>query len=125
MIPIYIICFNNGYYVNNTIEQLVKKNIPLDNITVLDNNSNGKETLHILSNLKCKTIRFQQNYGHLVWKREEIWSILPDYFVVTDPDLRFNDSLPDNFLEVMKGISDTYKCEKVGFALEIESEKFL
>jgi FkbM family methyltransferase len=124
MIPIYIICFNNGYYVNKTIEQLLKKNISLDNITVLDNNSSGKETLEILSNLKCKVIRFHQNYGHLVWKREEIWSILPNYFVITDPDLRFNDNLPNNFLEVMKDISDTYKCEKVGFALEIESEKF-
>lgn len=123
MIPIYIICFNNGYYVNNTIQQLVSKNISMDQITVLDNNSNGKETLEILERLKCKLIRFSENHGHLVWVRPEIQNILPDYYVITDPDLQFNPNLSLNFLEIMKEISDTYKCEKVGFALEIEGQK--
>jgi hypothetical protein len=120
---INIICFNNGYYVQKTIDQLLAKNIPLEDITVLDNNSTGEETLQILVTLKCNVKRFDVNHGHNVWQIPEVWDNLPEYFIVTDPDLEYNEKLPNNFIEIMKEISTLHQAGRVGFALEIENQE--
>lgn len=39
--------------------------------------------------------------------------------IITDPDLEFNDKLPKNFVEILAILSDKYKCQKIGFALDI------
>lgn len=39
MIPIYIISYNNGYYVENTINQLVNKGVKDEQIHIIDNHS--------------------------------------------------------------------------------------
>lgn len=125
MIPVYIICFNNGYYVKNTVDQLCSKMIQIQNIHILDNNSNGKETKEILQSLEnkgCIIHRFTENKGHLVWGIDEIWSQLPEYFVVTDPDLQFNPDLPNNFLEILREICDLHQADRVGFALSLEDK---
>jgi FkbM family methyltransferase len=120
---INIISFNNGYYVQKTINQLSAKNVPLEDITVLDNNSTEEETLHILATLKCNIRRFNVNHGHNVWQIPEIWDNLPEYFIITDPDLEYNEKLPNNFIEIMKEISILHQASKVGFALEIENQQ--
>lgn len=125
MIPIYIISFNNGYYVKNTVEQLVRREIDVKNIHVLDNASTGTETVKVLEELETKGIqvtRFSENHGHLVWQHEEIWNEIPEYFVVTDPDLQFNENLPNNFLDILKDICSLHEASRVGFALSLEEK---
>ena len=41
-IPIYIVCYNNGLYVENTVKQLINKNIPYYKINIINNNSTGE-----------------------------------------------------------------------------------
>lgn len=122
-IPIYIICFNNGMYVENTLQQLNSKNILNDNIYIINNNSDGKDTCNILQRLSSSynIINLDQNHGHRVWAHSLIWDKLPEYFIITDPDLEYNKNLPDNFIDILYGISTTYNASKVGFALNIES----
>lgn len=131
MIPVYIICFNNGYYVKNTVNQLINKTkdneyqIRAEHIHVLDNNSNGKETLQILTDLEnmgCIVHRFKENYGHLIWTLPQFWDQMPEYFVISDPDLQYNDELPSNFLEILKEISELYGASRVGFALSLKEK---
>jgi hypothetical protein len=65
-----------------------------------------------------------KNNGYLVWKESFIYNNLPDKFIITDPDLEFNKNTPSNFIDIMISISDQYKSEKVGFALDLsESDK--
>lgn len=122
-IPIYIICYNNGFYVQNTLLQLKSKNIPNEQITILNNNSTGEETLKILTELSgsYNIINLNKNYGHNIWRNPIIWNKLPEYFIVTDPDLEYNQELPDNFITILYEISNTYKASKTGFALNIEA----
>jgi len=122
-IPIYIICFNNGFYVENTIKQLKNKNIPNDQITIINNNSDGPETIEILKRLSetYNIMNMKTNLGHRVWATPLIWNILPEYFIITDPDLEYNKDLPDNFIEILYEISNISHSAKVGFALNIDS----
>lgn len=127
VIPILIICYNNGYYVKNTIDQLLSKFILPEQIIILNNNSDGIETKKILKELeesKFKIYNFTENKGHTVWKLPEVFNDLPDYFAVTDPDLGFNKNLPNSFLQDFKEISQVYNAAKVGFALDITSDGF-
>ena len=122
-IPIYIVCYNNGIYVENTVKQLKNKNIPCDQINIINNNSTGKETIEILSNLSksYNIINTESNLGHKVWTNPFIWDTLPEYFIVTDPDLEYNDQLPVNFIDILYEISNLYNIPKTGFALNIEA----
>ena len=99
-IPIYIICYNNGFYIENTINQLKSKNIPNNQITIINNNSTAISTIDILNTLtpSYKIINFDVNHGHRVWAHHDIWNILPEYFIITDPDLEYNQDLPTNFI---------------------------
>jgi len=122
-IPIYIICFNNGFYVENTIIQLKNKNISDNNIIIINNNSTGLNTVAILKKLEnsYKIINFEKNYGHRVWNKPIIWNNLPEHFIITDPDLEYNEKLPNNFIDILYEISTKYNASKVGFALDITS----
>jgi FkbM family methyltransferase len=63
------------------------------------------------------------NYGHNVWKRPEIWAELPEYFIITDPDLELNKNLPDNFIDDLLFLSNHYKASRVGFSLDISDNE--
>jgi FkbM family methyltransferase len=123
--PIVIISYNNYKYVNNMIKQL-ESLITVPNILIIDNNSNCKYTIDYINKSKNKytVINCDKNFGHMVWKESFIFDILPDMFIITDPDLQFNKKTPTNFIDVMIEISNQYKSNKVGFALDIsEPEK--
>lgn len=119
-IPIYIICFNNGWQVENTVHQLSKFK---HEIYIIDNASTSFRTKRVLARLashkRCKVIRMKENYGHTVLWRDEIYSTLPQYFALTDPDLAYSSSLPPDFIEVLAKLTTKYKVHKAGLALEI------
>ena len=105
------------------IKQII---ITVPNILIIDNNSCCKYTIDYINNCKNKynVIKCGKNFGHMVWKESFIFDILPDRFIITDPDLQFNKKTPTNFIDIMIEISNQYKSNKVGFALDIsEPEK--
>jgi hypothetical protein len=121
--PIYIPSFNNPTYLLNFIKQLEKNGAK--DIVVIDNNSTYppmKECLSIIDQ-KYKVIRLDQNFGpHYILRNKQFYQSLPELFCLSDPDLEFSTSLPVDFINELKIISEVYKVGKVGLALEFSSE---
>lgn len=120
-IPILIICYNNYKYVQNTLEQILKINKKYyDNTIILNNASTCLDTIEFLKNTDVTII---ENANNGPWisslANGHIYDSLPDKYVLTDPDLQFNENLPSNFIEILCELSDKYQAGKVGFALDI------
>jgi len=128
MIPIIIITYNNYKYVENTIKQLIKINKDYENnIQILNNCSTCSDTIAYLKSLKYKIIENTGNHGPRVNKTDNrhIYDILPDKYILTDPDLEFNENMPSNYIEHLSKISDELNIFKLGLALDItDSDKF-
>lgn len=119
-IPVIVISYNNGVYVNNTCKQLEKFNIkPI----VIDNNSTCKKTQKILDSLESSGTAFvaksKHNFGHEVGFIEPVYKLLPDVFAYTDPDLQFNEKLPKNFIDILSQLTIDFPVFKAGFALSL------
>ena len=143
-IPIIIICYNNYRYVENTILQILKINKDYyKNIIILNNASTCVDTIKYLKNLAdvqdiryfrylknladVQVINHIQNFGPWIWldNNRHIYDLLPNKFILTDPDLKFNKNIPSDFIEILANLSDKYKTSKIGFALDIsDHEKF-
>jgi len=123
-IPIIVPVFNLVSYAEFMVNQLKKYN--LNNFIICDNASSYPKMIDYLENLSKteRVVMFEENLGPRVFtERPEFLSIMPDYFIVTDPDLIFNENLPKNFINKMKRILNTYDVSKVGFAIDIEETK--
>ena len=121
-IPIIVICYNNWKYVLNTINQIRDINpIYYNNIQILNNCSTCKDTILFLQNVGCKVIHNEKNNGPWVSQccNEHIYNQLPNKFILTDPDLEFNNLLPTNFIEILSTLSDKYNCGRIGLSLDI------
>lgn len=122
MLPIIIICHNNYKYVENTITQLIKINNELCNfIHIMDNNSTDEDTINYLKIQKYNIFYNKTNNGPWIdiQNNTYIYNLLPEKFILTDPDLEFNNNLPRNFIDIMDNLMDKYNCKKLGFALNI------
>ena len=122
-IPIIIPCFNNYIYVENTIKQLEKINPELTkSILVLNNSSTDTRTIEYLKNLSGIKVINNPNNGPWIspMKNPHIYKILPEKFIITDPDLEFNKDLPKNFIDILSELSDQYKITRIGFAIRID-----
>jgi glycosyltransferase involved in cell wall biosynthesis len=123
-IPVFIPTFNNPTYLTNFIKQPEQHSV--NNIIVVDNNSTYppmKESLSAIEK-KYKVIRLDQNFEpHYILRIKQFYQSLPELFCLSDPDLEFSTSLPVDFINELKIISDDYKIGKVGLALEIPSSK--
>ena len=127
MIPIIIVSYNNHLYVENTIKQIQKINSAyLQNILIMDNNSTEPDTILYIENIiktsRVQVIRNKTNLGPWVshYQNAHIYNMMPDKFILTDPDLEFNKDLPSNFIEVLEILSNKYPAGKLGFALKID-----
>jgi len=120
--PILIICFNNHKYVENTINQLLKINKDLEHvIQIIDNCSTCTQTIDYLANTTCKVVHRSENRGPRIspYDNVDIYNEMPDKFVLTDPDLQFNELLPSNFIDILVEISEKYHSYRTGLALDI------
>lgn len=123
-IPIIVPVFNLVSYTKFMVDQL--DGLGLDNYIICDNDSTYPPMIDYLNELsKTRRVAFLgENIGPRAYaETPEFLSILPDYFIVTDPDLVFNDELPKNFMRKMKRVLDMYGISKVGFAIDIEKTK--
>lgn len=121
-IPVYIIAYNNLYHVSKMVSQLEKYT---QNIFIIDNNSNYPKLLEYYEKeFKYKLIRMEKNEGHLVFLK--LMDTFPEYFVVTDPDLEFNENMPLDFLDQLVSLAKKYDTAKMGLALSIsDSDEFV
>lgn len=123
-IPIFIICWNQFTYVKSTVDQLqaYDKNMK---IYIIDNKSTYEPLIKYLKEIDGKNgvkVLYQpENYGHKVYERREIMELGGEKYIVTDPDLKFNPKMPKNFLDIMSELSDKYKTNKIGLALDIKN----
>ena len=121
-IPIIIICYNNYKYVDNTIKQIININSDYEkDIIILNNCSSCPKTIEYLSKSKHKIINNNVNITPRIdiKNNRHIYDMLPDKFILTDPDLQFNSNLPKNFIEILASLSVIFDLNKIGFALDI------
>ena len=121
-IPIVIICYNNYKYVNNTIKQILAIRPDYkENIIIMDNLSSNEKTKEYLRNADVRVIYNNENRGPWIDENcnSNVYNIMPEKFITTDPDLEFNKNLPYNFIEILSELSDNYKVNKIGFAIDI------
>lgn len=93
------------------------------NIYVIDNKSTYEPLIEYLKEIdgnKATILWMPENYGHKVYERDEIIELGGEKYIVTDPDLLLNPNLPPNFIDVLAELSDKYKTNKIGFALDIK-----
>ena len=124
--PVLIIAFNNFTYVKNMIQQL--RSLTIKKIIVVDNGSTYKPLLDFYKHNRVQQwfslIEMNKNHGHRVVV-DQLSSVLPDVFVVTDPDLQMSPKTPRDFLSRFLDISRRHQAGKVGVALDISAnEKF-
>ena len=121
-IPIVVVCFNNYRYVQNMMDNIKKINPHYyTQIIILDNCSTCLETIHFLQNVDVKVHFSPTNDGPWVncVRNPSLNAILPDKFVLTDPDLELSETMPTNFIDILSELSDQYNCERIGLALDI------
>lgn len=122
LIPVYIICWNNGWLARNTVEAL--KRFPQLRCVVVDNNS-GPRTQAVLDELfqsGTEVIRFQKNYGHTVVA--DVLRPNAQYYIVTDPDLGLQ-TLPLDTIDRLLALSKEFNAARVGLALDISKTEDL
>lgn len=120
-IPVIVISYNNGVYVDNITRQLNHYDIkPI----IIDNCSSSDKTRSILAALEqsgnAVVARSRHNLGHEVGFLQPVYDILPEIFCYTDPDLQFNENLPGNFLDTLVNLTSEFKVYKAGFALSLK-----
>lgn len=128
-IPVFIPSFNTVTYVKNMVQQLEDRSI--ENIIICDNNSTYEPMINYLNEISKthKVVLWQKNLGPRLYSEAvDLINILPEYYIVTDPDLILNKNMPENFMDEMISISDKCSVSKVGTALDIfskeQNEKF-
>ena len=128
MHPLIIPTFNNPTYLKRFIEQKSLDNF--SSLEIYDNNSSFPPMIQLLQEFEKRdninVHRLESNYGpHYVLRNPEVYNTLPDIFCLSDPDIEFSSTLPQDFLEQLITISNNFEFGKVGFAIEIPEEEEL
>ncbi|URG48873.1 glycosyltransferase [Pectobacterium quasiaquaticum] len=122
-VPIIIISYNNYVYVENMTLQLNRLGVvPI----IIDNNSTDSDSRKALHNLndskKARVIFGKFNFGYRVGFMSPLYETLPNFFGYTDPDLAFEDNIPESFVEDFINLTEKYEIYKVGCALSLSKE---
>lgn len=125
-LPALIPAYNNPSYTENMIRQLNEYGFNNKDIIILDNFSKSpamQDTLRKLDKLGCRVVRKFTNDGpREYYLNKKLFDWLPELFILTDPDIEFNSSLPKDFVQTLINVSKEYELYKVGFALDIEMD---
>jgi len=116
---LFIIAFNNPTYVRDTVNQLLKYS---KKIIIIDNHSTYPPMIDYLQSVdgSVKVLRMDKNYGSVVHLHPVVQShVSGDVYCVTDPDLRFNKDMPINVIDTLVELTEMYKVQRAGLALDI------
>lgn len=112
-------------YLKNTINQLSK--FKINNFLIIDSYSNDEDMYNYLKSIesdKVKVIYLKENLGpRYFYTNKELYNSLPQNFIVTDPDLKYNESLPKTFVLDLLKLTEEYKVGKAGLALDISQSQ--
>src|SRR5690606_27849227 len=114
-IPVLLVSYNNGVYVQHMTQQLRALGLcPV----VLDNASTDGQTKDVLVRLSrsgdAQVVRLGYNFGHKVAFLPPFYDILPDVFSCSDPDLLLNEDMPQDFLRQLHEVAQRYRVFKAG-----------
>ncbi len=126
LVPIFVPTFNNPTLLRGMLDQLLERGFA--NVTVLDNASTYPPMLALLDKVadRVHVHRFRRNLGPTaVLDDLRLWSALPRVFCLTDPDLRFHEDMPEDFVDRLYELSKKYCKGKVGLALDISDPTIL
>ena len=104
----------------NTLESINKDY--LNQVILLDNNSQRKETIAFLNNVSTRVVFNKTNMGPWVsqYDNAHLYNELPEKFILTDPDLQLNPNTPPDFIEQLVKLSEQYpEASKIGLALDL------
>jgi hypothetical protein len=121
-IPVIIPVFNTSTYLKSMIDQLESRG--WTNVIICDNGSTYQPMIDLLDELanKYHVVKWGKNLGPRAYTEDkDICSRMPKNFIVTDPDLLFNPSMPKSAIDKMKRIIETYGVSKTGLAIDIDS----
>ncbi len=124
-IKLFIPTFNNPSYLRNFFSQIHDINwiTPI----VYDNNSSTRKMLNLLDSLDSggiEIIRNKTNFGpESIYLNKGAINTLPDFFLLSDPDLDLCGNLNLKNLKKLLYVSEFYQLGKVGFALKCEKNK--
>ncbi len=119
-IPVYIPTFNNPSYAGHMLRQL--KEWRIRNVVIVDNASSSPEMLDFLNGAQgdAKVVFLPDNRGPQdVILSDANFPLLPDVFCVTDPDLEFNEAMPQDFLYQLLMLTHEHAVGKAGLALNL------
>jgi hypothetical protein len=97
-------------------------------ITVVDNASTYPPMVKLLHEISSKyeLIRLNENRGpHLLIRDLNYYEKLPNYFILSDPDIEISRNIPEDFVKTLIEVSEEFKIGKVGLALAIPNEEEL
>jgi hypothetical protein len=119
--PIFIPVFNQPTLLKNTLDQF--ESIGMNNRIVIYDNASSYEPMIDYLNECSKTydvVLSNKNTGPRIFTEDlQVLSLMPEYFIVTDPDLYYNEYLPANFIDEMKDEIKKHHLAKIGFAIEV------
>jgi len=126
-VPIFVPVFEQVSYAEFMVSQLT--GLGLSNFVLCDNASTYVPMQRYLEKVskEHRVCYLDKNYGPRIYSDKELLPYMPDWFIVTDPDLIFNKDLPNNFIEKMIDVASYYQLGKIGFAIDIwgdSSKKF-
>lgn len=120
-LPIIIPTHNNPTYVKNSVD--FYHSIGHENILLIDNNSSYLpmiDYLHSISN-EVSVVMQKINFGpRQFYDDRSIYALLPEYFILTDPDLRFSNKFPTNFVDILIELHNMFNVFKIGSALNLD-----
>jgi glycosyltransferase involved in cell wall biosynthesis len=128
-LPVFIISFNRGPYLQRVIASYRKQDIDLD-IIVHDNGSTEAQTKYVLSELSAAGVRIYR-YRPIVTpeeldnvdasvRRYEAETGYSGPYIVTDCDVDISDARPDTFRTYLELLDQFHDVECVGPMLKID-----
>jgi len=119
-ISVVVIGYNQYTFIKNMVEQLEKFT---SDIIVVDNNSNYQPLLdYYRDDFKYTLLKKNFNYGYTVYRQKFVQDLVGDFYILTDPDLKFNPQLPSTLVNDFIEISNYFEVNRVGFALLIKAD---
>lgn len=124
-LSLYIPTFNNPTYLLNIVGQT--RNFDWLRLIIYDNNSKTKKMLKTLNELEVEgfeIVRRKDNLGpESIYLNHGALEKLPDFFLLSDPDLNLNNFLTIENIKILALVSECFQIGKVGCALKIELNK--
>jgi len=128
-IPVFIISYNQPFYLRNMVAQLTHLQVRPTEITVLDNASTNPKLVGCLGELQetgVNVVRLERNFGPHEIFAPEAGIDWPEVFALTDPDLAFNPSMPTTFRQDLLAVACSCRFWKCGMALSLaDADQFL